>query len=375
MTIRDIAKIVGVSNATVSRAINGTGYVKAETKEKIEAVIAQYSYVPNAVARSLSTNNSRTIGVIIPDIENEFFNKVVNGISEVAGESNYNILYFGTNETLHKEHQYLDIFLEQRLLGLIITPISEQDTVTRSYLQQLRRQNIPVVLVDRDIAEDCLDGVFTDNFNGAYAGVEAFIQAGHRAIATICGPDDSFPGRERLEGFYRAMADYHIPVPQEYVEQGNFRIAKAYQCTERLLSLPHPPTAIFAANNLSTLGCLKYLTQKKIQLGRDISLLGFDNIEALDMIDYPLSFIHRDAIDQGRQAMQLLLQKLKQTEPTPPQRIITPYRLVLKGSERLGKIEPDSDYCGTHSPSITSSFEVIAHGKKSAGTERRNQNL
>ena len=194
MTIRDIAKIVGVSSATVSRVINESGYVKEETKNRILQVIEENNYVPSAVARSLSTSDTSSIGVMVPDITNEFFSSMIGGIAELADQNGLSILFFDSRESQEREHHFLMEAQSRRLGGLIITPVSEWDGETCQNLMQLEDAGIPVVLVDRDIRDFKLDGVFVDNFQSAYEGVEALILAGHKDIAIITGPDTSLPG-------------------------------------------------------------------------------------------------------------------------------------------------------------------------------------
>lgn len=336
MNIRDIAKKVGVSSATVSRVINQSGYVKDETKQKVLAAIEEADFIPNAIARSLSTRDSSSIGVIVPDIANEFFSSVISGMGEIAANNQYNIVLFDTSEMQEREHLYLQMAEGQRLSGLIITPVSELDMVTRDKLIQFENKGIPVVLVDRNIKNSTLDGVFVENVAAAYKGVESLIQAGHRKIAIITGPSTSMPGKDRLKGYKAALKDYKIELKEEYIVSGDFKIIKAYERTKELLELPDPPTAIFASNNQTSLGVLKYLTEHKLKMGRDISMVGFDQIESLKIIDYRLSTIERDAKRQGHEAMAMLIDKLSHKESkSSGRKIFVPYQVVLRGSELI----------------------------------------
>lgn len=338
MNIREIAKYAGVSSATVSRVLNNSGYVREETRRKVLEAVNEYRYVPSAIARSLSIQDNKSIGTIIPDIENDFFSKVISGISEVAESFHYNIVFLGTNETQSKEHEFLKVVQSQRLKGVIIAPVSEADSHTKEMLLHLEESGIPVVLVDRDVKGARFDGVFVDNRMGAYDGVTALIHAGHTRIAIIMGPETSKPGRERYQGYVQAMEEHGLQIPEEYVVRGDFKITKAYECTKALFQLNEPPTAIFSSNNHSTLGCLKYFTEKGMQPGKDVSLLGFDDIDALKIIDYHLSVIDRDAIQQGREAMRLLLECFEDCQNRQRgKRIIIPYQVILRGSEKRNK--------------------------------------
>lgn len=336
MNIRDIAKKAGISSATVSRVINDSGYVKDETKQKVLAAIEEADFVPNAIARSLSIRDSSSIGVIVPDIANEFFSGVISGMGEMAANHQYNIVLFDTGEMQEKEHQYLQVAESQRLSGLLITPISELDIATRDKLIQFENKGIPVVLVDRNIKNSNLDGVFIENDAAAYKGVEALIHSGHRKIAVITGPSTSMPGKDRLKGYKTALRDYGIALKEEYIVSGDFKIIKAYERTKELLELPDPPTAIFASNNQTSLGVLKYLTEQKLEIGRDISMVGFDQIESLKIIDYRLSTIERDAKKQGYEAMAMLMDKLSHKKSkSSGRKIFVPYQVVLRGSEAI----------------------------------------
>lgn len=335
MNIREIAQKVGVSSATVSRVINQTGYVSEETRLKVLKVIEENNYVPSAIARSLSIQNTSSIGVIVPDIENPFFASVIKGITEVAEKHKYNIMFYGTNDSLNLEHAYLESVVKQRLNGIIITPISEKDPETKNRLFQLNRSNTPVVLVDRDLHGIEFDGVFIDNVKSSYEAVLALIKEGHKKIATITGPLNSKPGKERLKGFQQALKKHKIPILEEYVLEGDFKVSKAYELTKALLTLSNPPTAIFTSNNLTTLGCLKYMTENHLRLGEDVSIVGFDDIEVLKIIDYKLSVVDRDAFLQGKEAMNILLRRLEnKSESEGPVKIILPHEVILRGSEK-----------------------------------------
>lgn len=339
MNIRDIAKLAGVSSATVSRVINHSGYVKEETRQKVEQAIQGNHYVPNAAARSLSTQNSSSIGVIIPDITNEFFPNIFVGINDVAQKNQLNVLFFDTGESVEREHRYLQSVQSQQMKGLIITPVSGNDLVTQRELHHLEEAGIPVVLVDRNTSGDDLSGVFVDNHQASYEGVKTLAQAGHQKIAIITGPPTSLPGKERFEGYCQALKDCNLPYREEFVVSGKFRIQEAYEQTKALMELKDRPTAIFSSNNLMTLGCLKYLTEKKWKIGMNISVLGFDDINSLNIIDYPLSVITRDERLQGREAMELLLNQLQLKEDgkvwDQERKVVRiPYKIILRGSEQ-----------------------------------------
>lgn len=341
MTISEIAEKAGVSSATVSRVINGKGHVKESTRELILDIIRQNEYVPSEIARGLSKSDSNNIGVFVSDIENAFFYKAVRGIIEKADLYGYNVFLFDTDEDVEKEHRYLQTVMGLRIKGLIISPVFESDDETRIRLQRMQERGIPVVLLDRDINGLELDGVFSEDEEGAYQAVQALIGAGHRDIAIITGPDYTRPGRMRTAGYLRAMRENGLPIPENYICTGDFRIDQSYECANALMELPNPPTAIFSTNNLTTIGCLKCLAKRKLVVGRDISVIGFDNIDNLSSVGISLSTVNRSFTDMGRQAMELLRQRLQETDSDEPRasqtRIYQKPMLQLCGSERIEK--------------------------------------
>lgn len=334
MNIREIASLVGVSSATISRVLNDSGYVKAETKEKVLKVIKEQNYIPSAIARSLSNKETNSIGTIIPDIQNEFFAKVIFGITESADKLGYSTVLLNSNEDINREHEILSMVEAQHFKGVIITPVVYHDTVTREFLLHFEDAGIPVVLIDRDIKSTSFAGVFVDNFKGAFDGVNELIKVGHKKIAIISGPETSRPGKDRYRGYAAALEEHGLLLEKDYIVHGDFKIDKAYECTKQLLSLERKPTAIFTSNNLTTMGCLKYLTENNIKLGRDISVLGFDDIDALKMIGYNISVVSRDAGLQGEEAMQLLQERFRKKDVAEGKQVIVPYKIILRGSEK-----------------------------------------
>lgn len=339
MTISEIATKAGVSAATVSRVLNGKGHVKDSTRQQILQIIRQNEYVPSEIARGLSKSDSNNIGVFITDIENPFFSKAIRGIVEKADLYGYNVFLFHTDEDPKKEHRYLQTVLGLRIKGLIIAPVFEADDETRQRLQRMQENGIPVVLLDRDILGLQLDGVFSEDAEGAYQAVRALISAGHRRIAIITGPDETRPGRERTAGYRRALQEAGIALRPEYIRHGNFRSDLSYTCTQELLQLPEPPTALFCASNMTTIGALRYLNTKKLRIGEDISLVSFDKVEYLDCMGLPLTTVQRAYDEMGRQAMELLQKQLTQpVQPHTETRIYQKTNLDLQGSECLPRL-------------------------------------
>ncbi|SHE42258.1 LacI family DNA-binding transcriptional regulator [Clostridium fallax] len=337
VTINDIAKMAGVSLATVSRVLNNSGYVKDETRKKVLAVIKELNYTPSAIARSLSKNQTSTIGVIVPDIANPFFGEVIRGISEVADNTNLNIILCDSNESIKKELKSIKALREQRIRGLIISPTSADNDVNSEYLKTLNSLGIPVILVDGQLKYSNFSGIFVDNIKGSYDAVEALIKEGHKKIAIITGRMSSKPAKDRLLGYEKALIMNNIPLDPQYIFYGDYRQESGYNLTKEILSLKEKPTAIFVSNNLMTLGCINALFESNYKIPDDMSLISFDRIDLLNILGLKISHINGPSIELGRIGMNLLLDSLQKPEDLELKKITLTPELVLLGSEKLIK--------------------------------------
>lgn len=341
MNIYDIAKNAGVSVATVSRVVNRNGNVSRKTKEKVDAVIKELGYKPNAQARRLSTQKNFMIGVMIPDLSNPFFQTMLVGITDEANKSDYGIALYNTKESVQLQCKSLQRIMEERLSGLIAIPVEEEDENTKKDLNWLSDNGVPVVLIDRNLKGVNFDRVFSNDFKGSVEAVNSLIENGHRRIAAITGPLSSKPGRDRYEGYMTALSNAGIAADERYIKYGDFMIETAYNLMDELFQLPKPPTAVFSANNLTTLGVIKYLFEKKLVIGEDVSLLGFDEIEILAYTDIKISVVDRPVLQMGIEAMNLLKDRMKKEErhsdKIHTKKIVVDTTLILRGSEKLKK--------------------------------------
>ena len=344
MTIYEIAKYARVSPATVSRVLNGTAPVKAETRLRVLQAIQEQHYIPSLAAKNLGAQNvSDNIGIFVPDMDNPFFGDIVKHVTQSADRYRYNVFLFNTDEMPEREHRFLQTVKEQNLKGIIMIPLSGEDRETERYLLEMEQANVPVVLIDRRIGDSVFDGVFTDDEEDAYRAVQVLIRAGHKKIATIAGPQRSSPGLSRLQGYCRAMDANHVEVPKEYVRIGNFKFQMAYELTNQLLELSDPPTAIFTSNNFSTLGALQSITERGRRIGTDISILGFDEIVRWQW--YPwlmhsgteLSLVERPVKQMAEEAMGLLQDRITGAIKSShtKRKMVLSNDIILRGSEQL----------------------------------------
>jgi LacI family transcriptional regulator len=338
MNISSIAKLAGVSVATVSRVINNSDSVKTATREKILKIIGESNYIPNAMARSLSTSSSFNIGVAFPDIQNRFFSSMLGRIAQKSVISGYNVYFYDTDENIDRERQFLITVQEQRFKGIIMVPVTEKNPLTAAMIYHLEKSGIPVVIVDRDIRDVEIDGIFFDDISGSYKAVKCLLDEGHKKVAMIAGPQNMKPGRDRLSGYVKAHELAGIAVRDEYIVNGFFHSEGGYQAAKQLLELDDPPSAIFSANNLMTLGCLNYFHQVGLEIGRDIAFVANDKIEELVFAGYNITMIERPAGDMGEEALNLLLRRFSEPESIGKvhNRMTIGTNLVLRGSEKIG---------------------------------------
>ena len=332
MNQKDIAKLAGVSSATVSRVINGDDRVAPETFDKVSQIIDEYGYVHNAIARSLKKSSTKTIGYLVPDIKNPFFTSVLVGFEEMCYAKGYDIIFENTCENLEKEIKSMQTLLGLRVDGLLAVFVNPDNQLINSF----DSMGIPIVLIDRksktETKHDC---IIIDNYEAMKKLVEHLVSLGHTDIATISGPENLTPGEERLNGFYAAMKQMGIPINQDYVVQGLFTEEGSYNAAEQLLKLKKPPTAIITANNLSTMGAYAALSDHKIKIPQDISLVGIDDFVLAAHLNPPMTVLRRSNTTVGRVAGEMLMDRIElgNDHTRIPQRIkVLPTELCIRES-------------------------------------------
>lgn len=307
-TISDVAQRANVSKATVSHVMNHTRFVSPETKQRVVKTMAELGYWPNAVARSLSTSKTRTIGVLLADVSHYHFAQVLQGIEEVLMPLSYSIIICNTAESSERERHYLEMLLRQRADGIIAAAASPKWDL----LPEFERHNTPIVFVDRDF--EALRGPFVgvDNVRGAYMGTTHLIERGYRRLAILAG-DTRLPsvGR-RLEGFREALHDHGISLPDEWVID---KLGHEREALRQLLARADRPTAIFCSVTSLSLVALSTLYDMGLTCPADIALVGFDD-HAWAAVSAPsLTVVRQPSREMGRISAQILLSLIDHIEP------------------------------------------------------------
>lgn len=331
LTIRDIARLTGVSIATVSRALNESPRIKPATKEKILKVVSQKGYRPDPIARGLSAGKTTNIGFVLIDISNPFYSPIIRAIEERVEAENHYLLLCNTEHSSAKESKYINVLVENKISGLIVSPLQKK----WDYLKLLKASKIPFVFILASLGEkyDCVD---VDNVKGAYNAVNHLINLGHKRIAYISrGLLHKHPASQRLKGYKKALADNGLPFNQTLVvntitDQG--KIEEGYQSTSKLLSLPEKPTAIFAFNDLIAIGCMKALKEKGIRIPEDIAVIGFDDIEIAPFLEPPLTTVRIPQYEIGKTAVRILFEKINRINENEYRKICFEPQLIIRKS-------------------------------------------
>lgn len=335
MTISDIAKLAGVSVATVSRVINHKGYVKDDTRRRIETVIDANGYRPSAAARSLTRNDTAMIAVIMSERLNPFFANVLSAIEARAEKQGYSILFYNTSEDNEKECKAISQAIEYRVMGILLLPVIEPDARTEELLKEAEEAGIPVVLIDRDLHKGDYDIVLIDNKKVIYEGVKLLIESGHRNIGMITCPEVVKKGITRLDGYLQCLKDYGIGIQESYIYPGRLEEKSGYEACEAFFSMEKPPTAVLASCSSATLGCLRYMSVHNLKMGQDVGLIGFDDIGLLKTIGYEITLMDRPTHEMGEIAYDLLTERMNGNSIKKRRReILVQTRLLIRGSER-----------------------------------------
>lgn len=319
-TIRDVAKYAGVSFGTVSNVLNRLPSVSEENRLKVENAIAQLGYRRNQAASQLRSNRSNTIGLVIPDITNPFYPEVARGVDDMARAANFNMFLCNKDRSDQKENDAVEALLEKNVDGIVLV----KPRLSGEKINAIARQ-CPMVLVDADPKLFSCDVVNVDDYTGMAAAVRRCAEMGHRRIAFIAGLQDSYSSQRRLNAFQETARQMGLPVPDEYVGKGDFTIESGRRILRQLMSLPTPPTAIIAANDMMALGGISAAHEMGLSVPKDLSIVGYDDIQSVQLSHPRLTTIWHPKYELGQAVMQLLCELIEARRKGTPwqQRTLT----------------------------------------------------
>ena len=328
VTIRDVARHAGVSVATVSRVLNDKGPVLEETRSRIQKTIAQLGYVPHGTARSLITRRTNTIGVLLPDIYGEFFSELIRGIDATVRRAGYHLIVSSSHGD-RGETGAMVRAMRGRVDGLIVLSPDMSVPALRSSIPD----SLPVVLLNSlSEGNGAFDLINLDNSRGAYAMVEHLASRGHRRIAFLRGPIPNADASERLRGYREAMRDLGLDWTEALEFAGNFREDAGYRAGQRIARMPHPPTAIFAANDAMAIGCLSALREAGKSVPGDFALAGFDDIPIASFISPALTSVRVSIAELGASAAERVLHGVRAQNLHKRLHLTLPITLVARRS-------------------------------------------
>lgn len=303
-SVKDVAATAGVSLGTVSNVLNRPDRVKPDTRARVEKAMADLGFVRNESARQLRAGTSKTLGYVMLDATNPFFTDVAQGIELAAEDADLSLFLCNSNNSPRREDAHVARLIEQRVQGILITPVNPYSPA----LEGAAQQRLPLVLVDRARHDDAFCSVSVDDVLGGWLAVMHLVERGHRRIAFIGGSMLLGQVRERLEGARKAWAESDLP-PDDLVvlETSDLSVRAGFAAGERLAGLPRHPTAAFCANDMIALGLLQQTITLGLRVSADLAIIGFDDIDFAGAAAVPLSSVRQPRMDLGRAAARLLL--------------------------------------------------------------------
>lgn len=333
-TIHDIARKAGISVSTVSRVLNhktAKYRISKGTEALVLKVAKELSYQPNQLARGLRLKKTHTIGLVAPDLSNPFFAYVIKSIQNIAHGLGYSLIVCDTDESLAVEIEHLHLLRSKGVDGLIIMPVGQK----HHHLAALLAEGLPMVLLDRCFSELNADAVMVDNYSGALEATEHLIRHGHSRIAIIKGLAHTFTNNGRVQGYKDALIRHGLAVDESLIVGRDFGKENGYIETKLLLKMPSPPTAIFAASDLITLGALQAIFERGWRIPEDISLVAFDDMDFAPFLMSPLTAVAQPKEVMGEIAVKLLVQQFKEKGDREANRIVLKPKLIVRDSVRL----------------------------------------
>ena len=325
-TISDVAARAGVSTATVSRALNGKSTVDPDLAERVRTAAAELGYQPNGPARNLRRQEAAVVALIISDVENPFFTAIARGVEDVAHEVGYSVVLCNSDENADKENRYIDVALQERVAGVILSPSG-----TAASVAKLANRGTAYVAVDRPLPGQDSDVVLVDTRLAAKQATAHLVAQGYERIGCITGPAGVRTADDRLAGYRDALRSAKRRSTPKLVRRSEYKAAGAHRAALDVMSQPEPPDALLVANSAMAVGVLQALQERGIRPGRDVGLVSFDDAPWAELVDPPLSVVAQPAYEIGAVAARLLLARIADNN-RPPTTTTLGARLIERAS-------------------------------------------
>jgi LacI family transcriptional regulator len=312
ITISDVAKKAGVSPKTVSRVLNEEPFVKDSTRERVLKVIRELGYRPNTLARSLRKQETRTIGLVVPNSANPFYADVGRGVEAISFDEGYNLILCNSDRNIEKEIMYADLLAQKQVDGIIFAGAWIGDQV--DHIRDLQNLGMPIVVVDRNIKDCEIDSVAADNYQGGWLATNHLLELRHKKIGCIAGVPQYTLNAQRLVGYQDAIREAGLLLDENLIYRADFQYEGGYEGALKLLSLEDRPTAIFAANDLMAVGAIRAALDCGISVPDELSVIGFDDIQMGAFVNPALTTISPNNQRMGEIAMRMLLDRIRQKD-------------------------------------------------------------
>jgi LacI family transcriptional regulator len=331
-TIQDIAKVLNITAATVSRALNDNPAIKETTKKAVREAAQKLNYQPNKIASSLRLGRSNIIGVIIPSAEINFFGSVVHGIEKIANDHNFNVLIYQSNEQYELERKGVQTFLQSQVDG-VLASISKE-TINLDHYLEIKKRGVPLVLFDRTSETLGVPTVTVNDYEGAFAATRHLVQQGCKRIAHIGGQQHVSIFNQRLKGYIDALNVHHIPVDDDLILYGKVSIESGRACMEKLLAGDKKPDGLFAVEDFTAMGAIQAIKAAGKKLPDDIAVIGFANEAFGEYITPSLSTVNQQTVKMGEEAAKIFFELLDSDKNTggAPKKLVLDSELVCRES-------------------------------------------
>lgn len=318
-----------MSVSTVSKALNNDPSISTLTKERVRQSAKDLNYVPNEAARNFKLNKSLTIGIIIPNLIDQFFILAINGVEAVAEKENYNVILAQSHEDVSKEEKITNLMIRNRVDGVIVT--ITKNTVDMLLFENLMAMGIPVVFIAREPASTAFSYVLSDNEEGSFKATDFLIERGHRRIAHIMAPQTMLTSQSRLQGYKNALQKNDLPIDNNLIKEVDFSTESSANAMKELMELSSPPTAIFVFKTYIIFDAIDFLRKNYSREADKMDFVGFGNLPLLKYLDHkPIASIEESSRYMGEEAARLLFKMINDPEDNPvPQRIQIPSELVV----------------------------------------------
>lgn len=327
--LKDIAKHLNLSVATVSKAINGKGRISAETRQRVLSAIEELGYKPNEIARSLRRRTANTIGVIVPDLTNIFYSNVIKGVEKVAWENGYSVIVCNSDEDAEKESAYLQLLLQHQIAGLVIAMVGREV----KQLDPYKKAGIPVVFFDNmPKTKDNFDVVTIDNVKASYELTQHLIDQGHQNIAFITGPLHQSTAYDRLQGYQQCMKHHALSIEDKWVSTGEFKFEHGYKVMKKWLADEDKPQAVLAANNFLLYGVMKAAREAGLNIPNDLAVACFDAHDETGLICPQITSVLQPDYDIGVIAGEIIMRKEKNKVTVYEKMILEPQMIIRESS-------------------------------------------